>query len=541
MAIRSFLTLRRFTLLVAIALTAASVLVLAVRATHAGGLWRDEAGAVQVALMPSIHDITKVFQHEAFPLLFPLTVRTYAAVAGTGDAAFRIFGLLVDLALIAALWTTARTVTGTVPLLSIALLGLNPSVLVWAGSIRGYGMGAVLMLTTLSLIWRVVTAPNWWTIALTAIAAICSVQTLYYNAVMLFALTIAGAAVAARNGHWKRVLLLFGIGAIAAVSLIPYLSVLRSADWTNVITLRYFPFSLFRVKLFEPLMSAGPAWGWVWLLLVAGGITASATAQIRETAPQQHGTRDASLYCLVALIVALPAYFVFLKILRYPTRPWYYVALMTLMAVALEGGLVAVPWQWWKEWGRPALAGAIGLFSFMPAWQTAHLRQTNIDLISAQLEQRAIAGDVIVVAPWYYGVSFDRYYKGKATWMTLPRIEDHKIHRYDLVKERMKATNPIKPVLEAMAGALQSGHSVWVVGGLSWRESGEAPPQLAPAPYDPVAWDESAYNDAWSAQAAYLLQTTRGTSAETIPVSDEQSINSYERAKLIVVRRRQGP
>jgi hypothetical protein len=447
----------------------------------------------------------------------------------------------VGLGLIAALWMTARTVTGTVPLLSIALLGLNPSVFVWAGSVRGYGMGTVLMLITVSLIWRVVTAPSWWTIGFAAIATIGSVQTLYYNAVMLFAIIIAGAAVAARNRHWNRALLVFGIGAMAAASLIPYAFVLRSADWTNVITFPYFPFSLFRAKFFEPLASAGRTLGWVWLWLAAGGISAGLAAQVRGSPPQRHGTRDGGLYCVVALVVALSAYFVFLKILRYPTQPWYYVDLMALMAVTLEGGLAALRWPWWENGGRAALAGVIGLFSFMPAWQTAHLRQTNMDLIAAQLEQRATSGDVIVVAPWYYGVSFDRYYKGTATWMTLPQIEDHKIHRYDLVKERMTANNPIEPVLKAMVGALQSGHSVWIVGSLSWLQPGESPPQAAPAPYDPIGWDESAYNDVWSAQAAYLLQTTRGARAETVPVADAEQINGYERPQLILVRERQSP
>ena len=535
MAIKFSLTPHRFAALVAIGLTAASVSMVLIRATHAGALWRDEAGAVQVALKPSVHGITQVFQHEAFPLLFPLTVRTFAAVAGTSDAAFRVLGLLVGLALIAALWTTARAVTGTIPLLAIALLGLNPSVLVWATTVRGYGMGTVLMLITLSLVWRLVNAPSLWTVGVTAIAAICSVQTLYYNAVMLFAIIIAGATVAARNGYWKRGLLLFGIGAIAAASLIPYAFVLRNADWTNVITLPYFPFSLFCAKLFEPLASAGPALGWVWLWLAVGGIGAGAMAQVRGPSPQQNRARDASLYCLIALLIALPAYFVFLKILRYPTRPWYYVDLMALMAVTLEGGLESLRGPWWKNWGRAALAGAIGLASFLPAWQTAHLRQTNMDLISAQLEKRVTIGDVIVVAPWFLGVSFDRYYKGSAAWMTLPQIEDHKIHRYDLVKERMTATNPIEPVLEAMAGALRSGHKVWIVGWISWLQRGQSPPQLAPAPYDPVAWDENAYNNVWASQAAYVLQRS-GAGAETIPVADAEQINRYERPQLVLVR-----
>src|ERR1035437_2212082 len=96
--------LQRSQWLTACALTALVILLLVTRLTHAGGLWRDEAGAVQIALLPSVHDIAKNFQHEAFPLLFPLTVRTYAAFAGTSDMAFRVFGFLVGLSLFAVLW-----------------------------------------------------------------------------------------------------------------------------------------------------------------------------------------------------------------------------------------------------------------------------------------------------------------------------------------------------------------------------------------------------------------------------------------------------
>jgi hypothetical protein len=111
------------------------------RMTHAGGLWRDEAGAAQVALMPSVHELTQVFQHEAFPLLFPLTVRMYAAFAGAGDTAFRVFGLLAGLSIIAALWINSKLLFDGVPLLSLALLGLNASVLQWGDSLRGYEWG----------------------------------------------------------------------------------------------------------------------------------------------------------------------------------------------------------------------------------------------------------------------------------------------------------------------------------------------------------------------------------------------------------------
>ena len=137
--------MKKAELVVAIALAGVAIWLHVARAMNAGGLWRDEAGAAQVALRPSVQEMAEVFQHEAFPLLFPLTVRTYAAVAGTSDAAFRVFGLLVGLGLIALLWLNARTVSRDLPVLSLALVGINSLVLQWGDSIRGYGLGTLLV------------------------------------------------------------------------------------------------------------------------------------------------------------------------------------------------------------------------------------------------------------------------------------------------------------------------------------------------------------------------------------------------------------
>jgi hypothetical protein len=506
------------------------------RATHAGGLWRDEAGAVQVALMPSVYDITQVFQHEAFPLLFPLTLRTYAAFAGTSDTAFRIFGLLVGLGILAALWMTAKAVIGGVPLLSLALLGVNASVIQWADSVRGYGLGIVLMVMTIGLIWRVVTSPSTWVVCAAALAAICSVQTLFYNAIMLFAIGIAGAAVAARNRHWNRALLVLGIGLIAAVSLIPYIPSLQSVkEWNMIFTSPDYTLPLFWSKLSETLSSGGRGIRWLWLALVIATAAAGTIVQFRSVSSQESDRRDVGLYCVVALLLSIPTYFVFLKALGYPTHQWYYLALIALVAVAADGAWSAFPWPWWGDAGRMLLALGVVLWSFLPTWSALQTRQTNLDTIAAKLEKAADAGDVIVVDPWYFGVTFERYYKGAAQWMTLPPLADHRIHRYDLMKERMAARKPLDPVLEAMANALSSGKRVWMVGNPTYFPRGTIPPILAPAPDDSFGWDEIAYRATWSIQAKYLLETC-ALETEVVPLPSDQPISPYENAKLIMAR-----
>jgi len=101
--------------------TAAVLLTVAVgglhllRLLHAGGLWRDEAAAVGFATLPTVREVASSFQHEAFPLLFPLAVRGWAAVWGDRYLALRAFGAAVGLALAAALWWKPPLPSGREP------------------------------------------------------------------------------------------------------------------------------------------------------------------------------------------------------------------------------------------------------------------------------------------------------------------------------------------------------------------------------------------------------------------------------------------
>src|SRR6266436_8143279 len=144
----------------ALLFTGIIVCVHGVRLADAGGLWRDEAGAVQLATLPSFKDVISNFPHEAFPLLFPATVRAYAALSGGGDAAWRFFGFLVGIGVIGALWWNLWTLRRGVPLLSLALLGFNAAFVQLGDSMRGYGLGTLLMLITVGLVWRVLEKPS---------------------------------------------------------------------------------------------------------------------------------------------------------------------------------------------------------------------------------------------------------------------------------------------------------------------------------------------------------------------------------------------
>src|SRR6266436_1857390 len=196
----------------ALLLTAVIVCVHGVRMAEAGGLWRDEAGAVQLATLPSFKDVISNFPHEAFPLLFPATIRAYAALSGGGDATWRFFGFLVGIGVIGALWWNLWALKRGVPLLSLALLGFNAAFVQWGDSIRGYGMGTLLMLITVGLVWRVLEKLSAGRVAAATLLAVASVQCLFQNSALLLAICVGAAAAALAGGNKRTAALVLGVG-----------------------------------------------------------------------------------------------------------------------------------------------------------------------------------------------------------------------------------------------------------------------------------------------------------------------------------------
>jgi len=155
-----------------------------------------------------------------------------------------------------------------------------------------------------------------------------------------------------------------------------------------------------------------------------------------------------------------------------------------------------------------------------------------MDLIAAALRERAGPDDLIILHPWYYGISFERYYQGKTPWTTLPDLADHRFHRYDLFKMKMETANPVQPVLDKIAATLQSGHRVWIVGWLTYTK--RPPPDLGLPPNPFSGWQDEPYSEAWGASAGYLIATHEETAAR-IPITPPGPVNLLEDLPLTVV------
>lgn len=506
---------------------------------HAGGLWRDEVNSVEVATLSSLREIWAHLEFDSVPLLPLLALRGWSALAGTSDLALRSLGLTVGLVGLACLWLNARVFRSGAPLLAVALVGLNPYVVVRGDSIRGYGAGMALTLLVFALVWRLVERPSRARWLAATLAALLSVHALYHNAALVFAICAAGCAVCARERQWSGVLRVLALGAVAALSLTLYVPVFEhSRLWAPMFQ---YPelWRGFRLDWFLANLGAAlTPFPWLWAGLYVGALVAAGVALARPTAAKlERREANVALYAAVAAALALPVYYLFLQRLEYVTQVWYYLALLALTGVALDVLLSVLGRAPWLRGLRVAAALGLMALAFFPALSEARTRLTNVDLLAARLERLASPGDTILVSPWYCGIPFARYYRGAAAWSTVPPIADHRDHRVDLLLEHMTVadrTAPLRTPLELARASLQRGDRVWLVGEFPLPVQGAKPPVLRPAPSEPSGWHDGPYIESWSMQVAYRLRSDAQRSRLVAP-GLPGPVSKYENLPLVLL------
>jgi hypothetical protein len=525
--------------------------------THAGPLWRDEVNSVELATGGSWSSLYASLQFEPFPLLSFVFLRGWVSAGwGGSDGALRVFGFVVGIGFLGAVWLTARRLRCPAPLLSLALIGLSPVAIRATDSVRPHGPGIVLIVLTLGFLWKALEAPTAGRMVGAGVFGILSVQDLYQNASLLFGIYVAGMVAAVRDGRAKTAGGIGMLGAAAALSLVPYWSAITAAQSWNVVNQGPADIPRLLSVLMEALGSGGAVIGWVWIGVALFCCTAAIAVQFsardrpqrrRPGCPHERAGavwsnrgltdetgRRLALFSVTAIMVATAAFLVTLKATGLPTQVWHYVPLMATVGPVVDATVWAVATS--KAWriGRLVLVLVIAGTAALPAWRGVQERRTNVDLVASLVGTQARAGDVIVVYPWYYGISFRRYYTGNAGWVTLPPLDDIRIHRYDLLKTTMTRSNPIDSVREAMAKTLKSGQRVWLVGGLPFLNRGERPPTLPPAPNGIWGWNNGPYLETWARQAAYFLQIhARG--AEMVPITASGPVNLHENVPVVVV------
>ena len=510
--------------------TAFSAMLLALTAVNAGPLWRDEANTFNMAHMPSFQDMWDNSPFESFPLLWPLLLRGFNMLGMAGsDAGVRLLGLGVGLLFLASLWLCLRWIGGRSPILSIALLGSLPAFIFIVGANRAYGLASGLLVLSFGLIWRVVELPARSRVFWAGLACVLFAQCVYYDSIFLCAMLAGGAVVALQQHRWRTLWALAGIGAVSGVSLVIYLPVInRVSAYGPMIQSPFFNSSALRDGLGDALAarSSGEPDGahgplvWFWAVLLLIGLIdalvrqrtrAGETQSLEAVATNGITARsDLALFCVVSMILGSAGYFIFLLKLQFFLEPWYYIESLILCAIALDG-ILSAGWPALRPWGslRIGFMVVVMALSARPAWEEAHTRRSNVDLVAAFLDQHAAAGDFIVVEETWTGITFNRYYHGQAHWVTVPPIDSHEVHRNDLIMEEMKHPEVMIPVLRQITKTLRSGNSVWLVGNLPLNRPQELPAKPIPPPplpqNMPTKWWSGSYLYWWNLQVATHL------------------------------------
>lgn len=507
---------------------------------HAGGLWRDEVGTIMLAARPDISGVWTYLFYDSFPAFWVLVTRAWLRLGLGDDDGLRLLGFLVGLSVLGALWFNARRLKISFPFFSLLLLGFSPTIILWGDSMRAWGWGIFWILMTFGLIWQVVESPSRLKVAGATLAAIGSVHSTYYNWVLLFALCAAGALVAGRHRQWKRGALVMGIGLVAAISVIPYLIGIRRIAGHYLIAQTPYDFDKFVTKITLAVTDGWPASGYLWLLLVLAALAMAVFCQFRPSGLKvTAGQKDLLLFSAAAVAIGMAGYFLFLKNLKFGTQSWYYSSLMAVTALAIDAVLsVLGNWERGRKLRLVFVVVALGLLT-PPAWKATGRRMTNMDLIAKRLNESANKKDLIVVNPWYCGISFQYYYSGQAAWTTLPALQDHTFHCYDTVVQCMMKPDQMEvvgSVLDKITETLKSGNRVFLVGGLTYPPANQKPSRLPAAPNGPAGWSSTPYQELWSLEAGNFVQAHVQHYKDFIVAPAAGTVNPAEFMPLAVVQ-----
>jgi hypothetical protein len=537
--------------------TAFSAILLVLTAMNAGPLWRDEINTLNLARMPSLRDIWYNLQFDSCPLLWPLLVRGCSMLGLTeGDMGIRILGLGIGLLFLISLWLCQRWIGGHTPTLSIALLAGLPAFIFIVGANRAYGLAGCLLVLSFGKIWQVLESPTKSRILSAGFICLLFAQCVYYDVIFLWAMLAAGALVAIRRQQWKILWTLAGIGVVAGASLFIYLPIVdRVPKYLAFWRSPFFDATTLWDGLRDALAarsSANPNGAngpqiWIWITLLLVGIIVAVILQrthIRDTPKSEVASKsadpersDLALFCVTSVVLGIIGYFGFLLRLQFFMQPWYYVEILILCAISLDG-ILSASWPALRPWGlmRIGFLVMIMILNAGPAWAEAHTRRSNLDGVAAFLSRNAFADDLIVVQDAWEGITFNRYYRGQAQWLSVPPIDSHEVHRIDLVIAEMNEPEAMTPVLRAMTNTLTSGHHVWLVGSIPiarWQDARPGPTPLPPQPSEmPTGWWAGSYLSWWNQQiTTLLLDHAQQEKAEGIAAPEP--VNHFEDVSVV--------
>ena len=476
---------------------------------HVGGLWRDEVNLVDVSQRHSFFDMAK----DSFPILMPLLVHIWRSVGlGDTDQHLRLIGLLLGLGTLAALWISSWKIHRAPPLIGLALLGLNVTLIFAGDSLRAYGLGSLLAVALTASGFIFLQKPSGRRAVWLILFAVLSVQVLYQNAVLVAAVCFGAWAVCWQRKDGRAALQVLLVAIISAASLLPYVPTLMGfAGGSRVlrtgIALRHF-FANLTGTFGYPRWDYIYLWGLLYALIIfytIAGSKKNISASDKTNATLSN--LDLSLFAAILLTLESIGLAIFFWCSQIPIEGWYILPFMGSAVVCFDVALPIRHWTW--RTGLLGFAAVTACLSIPHTGRAVKAHLSDISIHARQLTASVSPEDYVLVCPWYCGITFAYYFKATTPWDTLPPISDHSAHRYDLVQLQLQNTNAIAPVLEQITRTLQAGHRVWILaeeGRMSVPATGTpTPPNLPPAPLPDTGWADAPYTRVWISQVACLL------------------------------------
>ena len=267
---------------------------------------------------------------------------------------------------------------------SFPSVSLEPMRRCCAGAIRsrGYGLASLFILLAIGCLWALMQEPTARRFAVATVVSVLSVHCLFQNAVLLGAICLAGMAVCVMRRQNRTAGLVFAVGAISAVTLLPYYSLLTSAEAGWVVLRSGFqgPMVLFMLgKAVDSPPYLGP---WLWLAVVVFTVGVGVAALDRQSRVWRVTAADLPLFAGAAAGFGAVGYFIFLGIARLPTQPWYYLPLIVFIAGCADAALA----HWFERQPRRwAIAAAALCWLLCPSPRTRLVTARPMSICSPRI------------------------------------------------------------------------------------------------------------------------------------------------------------
>ncbi len=494
---------------------------------RAGPLWRDEVASINLAQMPDLAHFRGAFHLDNFPAFYFLLLRGWSGLglAGT-DFQLRLFGCLLGLIGLAVLWVVCFWINRRPPLWPLALVAVAALTFQCGDQLRPYGLSAIFLLVSFGAFWKVATnaATSVRSLAVASVAATLAVQSSYTNAIFILALGLAAAFVVLRQRGVLAASFALVPGAIAAVSLAPYLASFSIGHRWLILMPGAATFGAVFEVLRTTLQLNQFLMPWFWVALILFALVAAVLKP-----------RSAEIvFPVLALVLATFVTLIFFRVLRWQTHPRYFFLLLVFAGLCVHALWQNFAKETWQRLAQLAAVVAIAALQIPWAYADSGVRLTNVDLIAKELTSRANPDDLIVLTGFWSGLTFNRYYHGPTKWRSLPDLADFSVYRWDRVMEEMSKPEPLLAVFQEIEKTLRSGHRVFLVGSIVMQLPQTSPEPLPPAPQSIYGWDLERYMANWQTQLGYYLEH-HALHGDPVPVEVNQPVYGLEDLAIFAV------